>query len=338
MVGKKLINDPEQVPLEAVEGLVAVNERWLRQVPGMAVVVRRGMPVPGRVGVVVGGGSGHEPLFTEFVGVGLADAAVAGAVFTSPGPDLILEAVKAVDGGAGVLFVYGNYAGDNLNFGMAADLAAGAGIQTETVRVWDDIASAPAADLEDRRGTAADLFVIKIAGAAAERRLSLAETCRVAAKARDNCRSLGVALTSCSLPGSKRPVFEIGDAEMMVGMGLHGEQGMETVPLSSADEAADVMVGRILDDLPLAPGDAVSLLVNGYGSTTRAELHIVARRAVATLKDRGLVLHDAIVGNYCTSLEMAGCSVTLMKMDDELTDLWGDEASSPGFATIRVAP
>lgn len=337
MVGKKLINEPEQVPMEAVEGLVALHGSWLRQVPGMTVVVKREMPVPGRVGVVVGGGSGHEPLFTEFVGPGLADAAVAGAVFTSPGPDLILEAAKAVDGGAGVLFVYGNYAGDNLNFGMAADLAAGAGIRTETVRVWDDIASAPAADKEDRRGTAADLFVIKIAGAAAERGLSLAETFRVASKARDNCRSLGVALSSCSLPGSKRPVFEIGEAEMMVGMGLHGEQGMETVALATADEATDVMLGRVLDDLPFAAGDEVVLLVNGYGSTTRAELHIVARRAVAILGDRGVVLHDGIVGNFCTSLEMAGCSVTLMKIDDELKALWRAEAVSPGFATIRAA-
>lgn len=336
-MGKKLINDPERVPMEAVEGLVAVHGRSLRQVPGMTVVVRSDMPVPGRVGVVVGGGSGHDPLFTEFVGKGLADAAVAGAVFTSPGPDLIIEAAKAVDGGAGVLFVYGNYAGDNLNFGMAAELAGSAGIQTETVRVWDDIASAPASFADDRRGTAADLIVMKIAGAAAERGWNLAETTRVAAKARDNCRSLGVALTSCSLPGSKRPVFEIGETEMMVGMGLHGEQGMETVPLSSADAATDVMLGRVLDDLPFASGDEVILLVNGYGSTTRAELYIVARRAIASLSDRGLALHDAIVGNYCTSLEMAGCSVTLLKIDDELRDLWGDEASSPGFATMRAA-
>lgn len=337
MIGKKLINEPEQVPLEAIEGLIAVSAGRLRQLPNTMVVVKQGMPVPGRVGVIVGGGSGHEPLFTEFVGRGLADAAVAGAVFTSPGPDQILEAAKAVDGGAGVLFIYGNYAGDNLNFGMAADLAASIGIRSETVRVWDDVASAPPTDKEDRRGTAGDLFVIKIAGAAAERGLDLEETFRLAAKARDNCRSLGVALSSCSLPGSKRPVFEIGEAEMMVGMGLHGEQGMETVPLASADRSTDVMLERILDDLPFASGDEVALLVNGYGSTTRAELHIVARRAAAILGDRGLVLHDGIVGNYCTSLEMAGCSLTLMKLDDELADLWGDDAVSSGFSTIRAA-
>lgn len=337
MVGKKLINDPERVPLEAVEGVVAMNAARLRQVPGLSVVVRRGSPVPGRVGVVVGGGSGHEPAFTEFVGLGMADAAVAGAVFTSPGPDAILAAVRAVDGGAGVLFVYGNYAGDNMNFGMAAASAASAGIRTETVRVWDDIASAPVAYQDDRRGTAGDLLVIKIAGAAAERGWSLAETFRVASKARDQCRSLGVALSSCSLPGAKRPVFEIGELEMMVGMGLHGEQGMESVGLSSADEATDVMLGRVLEDLPFAAGDEVVLLVNGYGSTTRAELHIVARRAASVLKERGVELREGVVGNYCTSLEMAGCSVTLMRLDAELVDLWGDEASSPGFATARGA-
>jgi phosphoenolpyruvate---glycerone phosphotransferase subunit DhaK len=338
MVGKKLINDPERVPLEAVEGVVAMNAPRLRQLPGMSVVVRRGSPVRGRVGVVVGGGSGHEPAFTEFVGLGMADAAVAGAVFTSPGPDLIVEAVKAVDGGAGVLFVHGNYAGDNMNFGMAAALLAGAGIATETVRVWDDIASAPVAFLEDRRGTAGDLLVIKIAGAAAERGWSLADTFRVASKARDRCRSLGVALSSCSLPGAKRPVFEIGESEMMVGMGLHGEQGLETVALGTADDATDVMVGRVLDDLPFVAGDEVVLLVNGYGSTTRGELHIVARRAASLLTERGVVLREGIVGNYCTSMEMAGCSVTLMQMDAELMDLWTDEASSPGFATARGAP
>lgn len=332
MSSKKLINDPERAPLEATEGYVAMERGRVRQVPGMTVVARSEMPIEGRVGVVIGGGSGHEPLFLEFVGKGMADAAAAGAVFTSPGPDLILAATQEVHGGAGVVYIFGNYAGDNMNFDLASEMAAAEGIETRIVRVWDDVASAPPDRIDDRRGTAADLFVIKIAGAAAERGMNLDEVYRVASKARDRSRSLGVALSSCTLPGMKKPIFEIADDVMMVGMGLHGEPGMKETQLVSADEASRLMMEPLLEELDLGAGDEVALLVNGYGSTTRLELNIMARAAARILEERGVALYDGAVGNFCTSLEMAGCSFTLLHLDDELKDLWDDAAWSSGFA------
>jgi dihydroxyacetone kinase-like protein len=329
---KKLVNDPLKVADELVQGFAALHGRYVRQIPGANVVVRAAMPQMGRVGVVIGGGSGHEPLFIEFVGRGMGDAAVQGAVFTSPGPDSILRAIRAVSGGAGVLCVYGNYTGDNLNFGLAAQQAAAEGIPVNVVRVWDDIASAPRGQEDDRRGTAADLFVIKIAGAAAQRGWPLGEVVRAATKARDNCRSLGVALSSCTLPGRPSPIFSIGDHEMMVGMGLHGEPGVESTTLKSADETWALVIDRLLPDLPFRDGDEVNLLVNGYGSTTVMELLIVARSAYRKLEQRDIRVHDGVAGSYCTSQEMAGCSITLMRLDDELRSLWNDPAWSPGFS------
>ena len=334
---KKLINDPLKVADELVQGFAALNAASVRQLPGLNVLVRRAMPITGRVGVVIGGGSGHEPLFLEFIGKGLGDAVVQGAIFTSPGPDPILQAVRAVSGGAGVLFVYGNYTGDNMNFDLAAARAAGEGIPVKTVRVWDDIASAPRGREGERRGTAADVFVIKTGGAAAERGWSLDEVHRVTAKARDNCRSLGVALSSCTLPATGTPIFTVGDDEMMIGMGLHGEPGVESSPLRTADQTCAMMLDRILPDLPFAAGDQVNLLVNGYGATTVMELLIMARAAAQILAGQGITIHAGLAGNYCTSQEMAGCSLTLMRLDDELTSLWDDRGSSPGFSQLSLA-
>jgi dihydroxyacetone kinase-like protein len=329
---KKLINDPMRVADELVQGFVTLHGRIVRQLPGMNVIIRREMPQAGRVGVVIGGGSGHEPLFLGFIGKGFGDAVVQGAIFTSPGPDLILEAVRAVNGRAGVLFVYGNYTGDNMNFGLAAQRAAGEGIPVQTVRVWDDIASAPRGQEDERRGTAADLFVIKIAGAAAERRWPLNEVYRVTAKARDHCRSLGVALSSCTLPATGTPIFSIADDEMMVGMGLHGEPGVESTVLKTADETCVLMIERILPDLPFTTGDQVNMLVNGYGSTTLMELFIMARSARRILEAKGLTVYEGLAGSYCTSQEMAGCSLTLMRLDDELRSLWDAPGWAPGFS------
>jgi len=334
---KKLINDPLQVADELVQGFAALNARYVRQVQGMNILVRRAMPQKGRVGVVIGGGSGHEPLFLGFVGKGMGDAAVQGAIFTSPGPDPILQALRSVHSDAGVVCVYGNYTGDNLNFGLAADQAATEGLTVKIVRVWDDIASAPAGREDERRGTAADLFVIKTAGAAAERRWPLDAVYRVTAKARDNCRSLGVALSSCTLPATGTPIFSIGDNEMMVGMGLHGESGVESTTLKTADEACTLVLERILPDLPFRAGDQVTLLINGYGSTTMMELLVMGRCAQRALEARGIGVYEGLAGNYCTSQEMAGCSITLMRLDDELRALWDDPAWSPGFAKAPVS-
>lgn len=335
---KKLINDPLRVAEELIEGFAAINTRYVRQIPGMNIVVRNAAPADGRTGLVIGGGSGHEPLFLGFVGPGLADAAVQGAIFTSPGPDPILHAIRSVNGGAGVLCVYGNYTGDNLNFGLAAERAAAEGLAVKIVRVWDDVASAPRGREDDRRGTAADLFVIKIAGAAAERRWPLDEVYRVTAKARDRCRSIGVALSSCTLPAVGIPIFSLGDDEVSVGMGLHGEPGVETSALKTADETCALMLDRILPDLPFVRGDQVNVLVNGYGSTTAMELLIMARAACRELAARGIDVYETRTGNYCTSQEMAGCSLTLMRMDEELRSLWDDPAWSPVFGTPPAFP
>lgn len=335
---KKLINDPLQVAEELAQGFAALNGKDVRQIPRMNVLVRRAMPQNGRVGLVIGGGSGHEPLFLEFVGPGMADAAVQGAIFTSPGPDSILQAIRSVNGGAGVLCVYGNYTGDNLNFGLAAERAAAEEIPVKVVRVWDDVASAPRGHEDDRRGTAADLFVIKIAGAAAERRWPLDEVYRVAAKARDHCRSIGVALSSCTLPATGTPIFSLADDEMMVGMGLHGEPGVESSTLKTAEETCALMLERIVPDLPFTRGDRVNVLINGYGSTTVMELLIMAHAAYRQLEERGIDVYDGRAGNYCTSQEMAGCSLTLMRLDDELRFLWDDPAWSAAFGTPPALP
>lgn len=330
---KKLINDPFKVTNELVEGFVLANEGKLRQVPGLNVVVRRGLPVPGRVGVVIGGGSGHEPLFLGFTGRGMGDADAHGAIFTSPSPDLVLAATEAVDGGAGVIYVYGNYAGDILNFDLAADLAKERGIRVETVRVWDDVASAPPERSDQRRGTAADVFVIKAAGAAAELGKDLDEVYRLTAKTRDRCRSIGVALSSCTLPAVDRALFELGEDEISIGMGLHGEEGVDRGVLRPADAVAEAMLARILAD-PLPPGatwDEVNVLVNGYGSTTQMELLIVYRKVRQLLAERGIKVYDSLVGSYCCSQEMAGCSITLLALDDEVKALWDEPCDSPGL-------
>lgn len=328
---KKLVNDPNAAAVEALEGLALAYPQYLRKIEHLTAVVRKEAPIRGKVAVLTGGGSGHEPMFAGFVGPGWADASVAGHIFTSPPAPPIYETAKAVHGGAGILFVYGNYAGDVLNFDLAAEMLAQDGIQVSTLRVSDDVASAPPEGRSERRGIAGDFFVIKVACARAEEGANLREVTSAAQKANDNTRSMGVALTSCVIPASGRPIFEISDREMEIGMGLHGEPGVQRGPMASADLVAQDMVGRILADLPVRAGDEVAVLVNGLGATPLSELLIMFRAARRCLDDAGLIVWRSYTGNFATSLDMAGCSFTLVRLDPELKRLLSALAQCPAF-------
>lgn len=327
---KKLINDPFKVTTESIEGYVKAYPDIVRLV-SPHVVARKNAPIQGKVGVVVGGGSGHEPLFLGWVGHGMADTAVLGEVFAAPSPTFVLEATRAANGGRGVLYIYGNYAGDNMNFDMAAESAQEEGIETGTVRVWDDVASAPPERASERRGLAGDLFVIKVAGAGAETGSSLSEVKKSAEKARDNCRTYAVALSPATVPASGKPTFTIGENEMYFGIGAHGEKGVRRTNLLSADETAEILTDAVVKDLSLANTDQVNIIVNGYGSTTLMELYIMNRKVHEILDRLGIRIHRSEVGSFLTTQEMSGCSVTLMRLDEELKGLYDAPARTPAF-------
>lgn len=316
MQTKKLINDGNKAVDEMLEGILAAHPRHLTSVPGSprSIIARHG-PRAGKVGIVVGGGSGHEPTFLGFVGRGLADACAVGNVFASPPPDPILECAKAVNGGAGVLFQYGNYAGDVMNFDMAAEMAAMDDIEVRTVLTTDDVATQTKAK---RRGVAGNFFTFKAGGAAADMMKSLDECERIVRKANDQTFTMGVALSPCSLPQTRKPNFEIGENEMEIGMGIHGEPGVQRGPLVPADAVVDNMLDRIFAEMSPSRGDRVAVLVNSLGSTPLMELYIMNRRVRQRLDALGVGVHATWVGNYCTSLEMAGASVTLHRLDGEL--------------------
>lgn len=330
---KKLLNDPFNATTESIEGYSKAYSHIVKLV-SPHVVARLDSPVPGKVAVVTGGGSGHEPLFLGWVGRGMADAAALGEVFAAPAPPLILETTRATNGGRGVLYVYGNYAGDNMNFDMATETAKEEGIETETVRVWDEVASAPREQVQDRRGLAADLFVIKIAGGKAETGASISEVKRTAERARDNSRTFAVALSPATVPTSGKPTFTIAENEMYFGIGAHGEKGVRKTGLLTADETAEILVDSVVKDLPFRQADEVNLIINGYGSTTLMELYIVNRKVHEILQESGIRIHRTEVGNFLTTQEMAGCSVTLMRLDDELKKLYDAPAYSPGFKNV----
>ena len=319
MATKKFINRGGDAVDEMLEGILAAHPDHLKAVPGSprSIFAANG-PRAGKVALVIGGGSGHEPTFLGYVGKGLADAAAIGNVFASPPPDPIIECAKAVNGDAGVLFMYGNYAGDVMNFDMATEMLAMDEIEARTVLTTDDIASAPADQRQKRRGVAGNVFIFKAAGAACDLMWSLDECERVARHANDRTFTMGVALAPCSLPQTRKPNFEIGDDEMEIGMGIHGEPGVERGPIEPADAVTDNLMDRILAEMGGKAGDRVAVLVNGLGSTPLMELYIMMRRVKQRLDAEGLVIHKTLVGNYCTSLEMAGASVTLMHLDEEL--------------------
>jgi dihydroxyacetone kinase-like protein len=319
---KKILNDPFAYVDEMLEGLCLAHPQYYRRLgPEGRVIARAGGPVKGKVGIVSGGGSGHLPVFTGYVGKGLLDACAIGDVFSSPSSEQMAEAMRAANGGAGVLRLYGNYGGDNMNFDMAGEMLEMEGIQSTTVRVADDVASAAPEERVKRRGVAGLVYAYKIAGAKAEGRSTLDQVTAVAQRVVDACRSIGVALTPCTVPSVGRPTFQIGDNEMEIGMGIHGEPGVERGPLRPADVIADQMVSRLLADFPLRTGDRISLLIDSLGATPHEELYIIYRYVAKKLEALGVEIVMPLVGRYATSMEMAGLSVTFCKLDDELESL-----------------
>jgi dihydroxyacetone kinase-like protein len=275
------------------------------------------------VGLISGGGSGHEPLHGGFVGLGMLDAACAGEVFTSPVPDQMMAATEAVDGGAGVLHIVKNYTGDVMNFEMAAELAAAeTGVDVISVVTDDDVAVQDSLYTAGRRGVGVTVLLEKIVGAAAEQGRDLAEVAEVARKVNANGRSMGMALTSCAVPAAGKPTFDLPEDEIEIGIGIHGEPGRRRIPLASADEITEMLLTPVVEDLGLTSGESVLLFINGMGGTPASELYVVYRRARALLEERGVVVTRSLVGNYVTSLEMQGASVTVLRLDDELTALW----------------
>jgi dihydroxyacetone kinase-like protein len=328
---KKLINRPDDVVREALEGLAAAHRDRLRVQFAPDVVVRADAPVAGKVALVSGGGSGHEPLHAGFVGPGMLDAACPGQVFTSPTPDQVLAAVEAVDGGAGTLLIVKNYTGDVMNFEMAAELARDAGRQVETVVIDDDVAVQDSLHTAGRRGVGATVLAEKICGAAAEQGRSLAEVAGLCRRVNGAARSMGVALTSCTVPMVGALTFDLGPDEIELGVGIHGEPGRERRPAQPAAAVVAELAVAVLDDLPFRSGDRVLAFVNGLGATPLMELSIVYRELDRLLAERGLVIARNLVGPYMTALDMAGCSITLLRLDDELTALWDAPVATPGL-------
>ncbi|MFF9983159.1 dihydroxyacetone kinase subunit DhaK [Streptomyces erythrochromogenes] len=329
---RMLINSPQTVVADALRGLAAAHPDL--EVDAKArVVVRKGAREGGRVGLVSGGGSGHEPLHAGFVGPGMLSAACPGEVFTSPVPDQVVRAAKAVDSGQGVLFIVKNYTGDVLNFEMAAELAEEEGIRVERVLVDDDVAVTDSLYTAGRRGTGATLFVEKIAGAAAEEGAPLEQVAAVAKRVNEASRSFGVALSACTTPAKGSPTFDLPDGELELGIGIHGEPGRERRPMMSAREIAEFAVGAVLDDLAdVAPADGpVLALVNGMGATPLLELYGFHAEVAQVLADRGVPVARTLVGNYVTSLDMAGCSVTLCRADEEFLRLWDAPVQTPAL-------
>lgn len=328
---KKLINKPEDVVKEELQGIAAAHPDLVKVHFDPDYIVRADAPVQGKVALVSGGGSGHEPMHGGFVGYGMLDAACPGAVFTSPTPDQMLEATKAVNGGAGVLHIVKNYTGDVMNFEMAAELAGGEGIEVVAVVTDDDVAVQDSLYTAGRRGVGVTVLAEKIAGAAAEQKRSLKEVADVCRKVNEEGRSMGMALTSCTVPHAGKPTFDLPEDEMEIGIGIHGEPGRTRMKLASAAEITQMLATPILDDLPFKSGDEVLAFVNGMGGTPLIELYVVYNELAKICAGRGVKITRNLIGSYITSLEMAGCSITLLKLDDDLTKLWDAPVKTAGL-------
>ncbi|MFD3158423.1 dihydroxyacetone kinase subunit DhaK [Haloimpatiens sp. FM7330] len=328
---KKIINNPNEVLNDTLKGMVAAHPQYLRKLDNANVLVRKNSPIEGKVALVSGGGSGHEPAHGGYVGTGMLDGAVAGEVFTSPTPDQVYEAVKAVDSGKGTLLVIKNYSGDVMNFEMAKDMAEMEGIKVEAVVVNDDVAVENSTYTTGRRGIAGTVFVHKIAGAKAETGAELEEVKRVAEKVIENVRSMGMAISPCTVPAAGKPNFTLGENEMEIGMGIHGEPGTHREALKTADEITEHLVLKILEDMPINEGEEVAVMVNGLASTPLMELYIVNKKVDEILTQKGIKTYNTFVGEFMTSLEMAGFSVTILKLDEELKELLDATADTPAF-------
>ncbi|ACD52968.1 dihydroxyacetone kinase [Clostridium botulinum] len=330
---KKLINNPDNVLSDMLEGIVAAHPEHLKKLDNANVLVRS-EKAENKVAIVSGGGSGHEPAHGGYVGFGMLDGAVCGEVFTSPTPDQVYEAIKATDNGSGVLLVIKNYTGDVMNFEMAKEMAEMEGIKVEQVVVNDDVAVENSLYTAGRRGIAGTVFVHKIAGAKAENGGTLEEVKDVAEKVIENVRSMGMSLSSCIVPAAGKANFTLGEDEVEIGMGIHGEPGTHREKISTADEVAEHLLSKILDDIEIVNGDEVAVMINGLGSTPYMELYIVNKKINQLLKDKGISIHKTFVGEFMTSLEMAGCSVSVLKLDSELKELLDAKANTPGFKVI----
>lgn len=330
---KKLLNDTCNVVDEMLDGLALAADGMVDRIPGKDILIRTDLP-DSKVTLLIGGGSGHEPLFHGFVGKNMGDAAACGQVFAAPSPDTIFDAAMAAHRGKGVLFLYGNYAGDNMNFDIAAELLEDEGIDVRTVRVNDDVAAAPPDRAHDRRGIAGDVYAIKCAGGAAETLDSLDEVERITRKAVSNLRSMGVAVAAGSIPETGKLTFELADDEIEIGMGAHGEAGIARQKLTSADEVANQMMAKIVADMPLGAGDEIALLINNLGATTMMEMLIINRRVRQILDDMGINVYRTDIGTYLTVQEMAGLSITVMKLDDELKTYLDMPARSIGLSSM----
>jgi dihydroxyacetone kinase-like protein len=328
---KKLINSPESEVKDALAGMALVHADLIAVHYDPDFIVRAGPPRKGKVGIISGGGSGHEPMHGGFVGLGMLDAACPGPIFTSPVPDQMLAATRAVDGGAGVLHIVKNYTGDVMNFEMAAELAAAEGSDVVAVVTNDDVAVKDSTWTAGRRGVGVTVLLEKIVGAAAESGASLAEVKQLAEKVNAQGRSMGMALTSCIVPAAGKPTFDLPDDEIEIGIGIHGEPGRRRVKAASAAAITEMLATPILEDLPFTSGDTVLAFVNGMGGTPLIELYVVFNELAKILKGKNISIGRNLVGSYITSLEMAGCSITLLKLDDQLTKLWDAPVHTPAL-------
>ncbi len=334
---KKIINKPEEFVDEMLMGIIAAHPKQLKYVANdIRCIVRTDNIRQGKIGLVTGGGSGHLPLFLGYVGHGILDGCAVGSVFQSPNSQQIVEIAKSVNGGSGVIFIYGNYSGDIMNFEMASEILEMEKIKTAHIIGNDDVASAPKGEENKRRGVAGIFYIYKIAGAYAEEMASFDEIIRIGHKVCGNLRTMGVALSSCIIPEIGKPTFDIEEDEMEIGMGIHGEPGVWSGPLKTADKIVEEIISKILDDLPFKSGDKVSILMNGLGATPKEELYLMYRKVDEILKTEGISVYNTYVGEFATSMEMAGASISLLKLDDELIRLLSKPASSPFFEQVQI--